>query len=158
MQNEQTSLNLERTFDNYFGAPAYFGTNNTRADNCATSTIVHNHSNNYRPTSPHLIQAQKLNINTQNTPQRNTAISPPRRSIQVEDPRLLDNFGASFAQTTKSLAPDLSHRTTYRAPSLRTNGRSLSARDSQEDFKLEAMKSKWFVYKVRRNGLIEDAD
>lgn len=140
MQNEKTPLNLEHAYGNYFGArQTYIGINNTRADNCA-GTIVHNHSPTFCSTSPN--RAQKLN--SQNIPQPNLAISSPRRSIHVEDPRLLDPL--TFAQQPNLLADPAAYRTTYRAPSLRTNGRSLSARDSQEEFQLEKMNGgKWFV-------------
>jgi hypothetical protein len=129
------SNSMQSECGNYFGQ--YAGINNTRIDKCAP--IVHNQSPDFCYTSPN--RAQKLN-NPQNILQRNPAISSHRRSIHVEDPRLPEQF--NFAH---NLLPDpAAHRTTYRAPTLRANGRSLSARDSKEEFQLETMNGgKWFV-------------
>lgn len=144
MQNEQL-------YNNYFDTPQYPAPlSGSRSDNCASTST----QNNSFRTSPQSVRAQtSFEVRSTNThwpfeqTHERSAISPSRRSVHVDGHRLINQFSSEFAlksQLNNFACDPSSQRSTYRAPLLKANGRSLSARDSQERFEAEKMSGKCF--------------
>lgn len=135
MQDE-ASMNFESAhpFDNYFGT------------SCGINTLAHNRPGEFRSLSPRFMRTFS-ETNPQANLQRNLAISSSRRSIHSTPPFLTGFLSAEGSNITDQIETTQSvnnrainmvpYRTSYRAPLLKANGRSLSARDSQEELILE---------------------
>lgn len=133
----------QQHYSNYYGTPY----SPKRIDNCPTTSNKHQNPNiSPRRLSP---QLNKSPIQRETSPEYHPRPlnSLTRRSLHSDGPR---QFG--FSQQQSTVDPQ-AYRSTFRAPTLRANGRSLSARDSQEEFQqLEKMKGKCLV--KMRIGLI----
>lgn len=144
MQNEQM-------YNNYFNTQYVMNGPRTN-DNCATTAAaIHG---TYR-TSPQSIKPQKsfdtVHSSQQQFEQQRRQVSPNRRSSHFDGPHLTNldynplprNPSLQFVPQSTTADP---LRTSYRAPLLKANGRSLSARDSQEEF--EKMNGKHCAIKL----------